>query len=313
MSSRNRHMQYRKSIYRKRRIRAIIICTVLILAVAFALFMIVGTALHNKTQKPSDGEGRETNKEETDVKLPQAASVGCYALPLLEDGSAFSSRLNAIDSEAAGVCVNLNNSDGTLLFRSELASSLSQLAVHEDASSLSNAISSIDKNGYYISSVLYIPSFELENDLLMDVELATWGAVACEALREGVGDVLFIADRMEPEQIDKICKLADNVHSTVKNSIIGFAIPESILAHEDSASLIDTLSSHFNYLSLDTTDFRSEDDPISFIEGKVSSLQLELMYYKMRVLLPRSTDAELQRQYIEAVTKYNISSWQILP
>ena len=313
MNNRNRHMQYRKSIYRRRRVRAVIICTILIIAVAFALFMIIGTALHNKAQssREPDPHGEETR--ETNQRPTQAASVGCYPLPLLEDGSSFSSRLSAIPDSAQAVCLSLNDKDGTLFFRSELASSLSQLSVHGDASALSNAVSSIDKNGYYISSVLHIPSFSQENDLLLDVKLSTWGAVTCEAIRAGVNDVLLIVKDMDVDHVDKLCKLADNVHSTVSNAIIGLSLSESVLEDEDSTAIIDKFSAHFNYLALDTTAIRSDEDAVSFIEGRISGLQLELMYYKMRVLLPDADDASVRDEYIEAVKKYNISSWQILP
>ena len=312
MNNRNRHMQYRKSIYRRRRIRAIIICTVLAIAVAFALFMIVGTALHNKTQRDDGDPVRPTGKN-TEETLASAARVGCYPLPLLEDGSSFSSRLSSVDEAASAVCINLNDRSGTLLYRSDLAASFPHLSVHKDAGELSSSLASIERSGYYVSAVLYVNSFSASSDLVTDVELATWGSVACEAIREGVGDVLIVAQSMKASDVERICALADKIHSTVSNGVIGLAIPESILAEEKSATLIDKLASHFNYLSLDATSLRDGDDPISFIEGKISSLQLELMYYKMRVLLPRAEDAAEQKDYVDTVTKYNISSFQILP
>ena len=313
MNSRNRHMQYRKSIYRKRRIRAILISSAVVIIVAFALFMVMGTALHNKTQQPSSTDGQQTSLGGQTEKLPSAAAVGAYALPLLEDGSAFASRLNAVATDANAVCINLNRPDGTLLYRTQLSDGISDIRVASDASPLSNAISSIERSGYHISAVLYIPSFDIENDLVADVDLAIWASICCEALREGVEDILLIAPSMDSESIEKIYSLANSIHSTVEDSIIGFAVQEPVLLDQRSASLLDNLARHFNFLALDTTSYREDEDPLTFIEGKISSLQLELMYYKMRILLPKATAPEIQQQYIESVTKYNISSWQILP
>jgi hypothetical protein len=283
-----------------------------IIAVVFALFLIIGNALHSKTQEPAPTE-ESTSSKETQTSLPSALQVNAYALPLLEDGSVFANRLAAISPEANAVCINLNMPDGTLLFRSSLAPSLTQLSVHTDATALSTSLSNIERTGFYTSGVLYVPSFDNANDLLRDVELATWAAVACEAIRDGVGDVLIIAPSMTVEDVKKICSLADSVHSTLNNATVGFALSDNILSAENSASIIKELSKHFNYLSLDTTSYRDDEDPEVFIKNRVSALLLEIMFYKMRVLLPRNTDATVQKQYIEAAQSYNVTSWQILP
>ena len=161
--------------------------------------------------------------------------------------------------------------------------------------------------------MLYVPAFENENDLVEDVELAIWSAVACDALRQGVGDVLIITPSIEIEDLPKIYSLADRVHAAVPNGVIGFALPATVLGNEQKTALLDELNQHFNYMALDTTTFTDEDDPFEYVERKTANMQLDLMYYKMRVILPFSYDSEEQAKYIEAVTKYNISSWQILP
>ena len=313
MNSRNRHMQYRKSIYRKRRIRAAVISSTVAIILAFALFMIIGTALHSRNEQSPETEPIETENTVTKTPLPAASTVGAHSLPLLEDGSRFSDRLKSISEEANAVCINLNLADGTLLYRSNLAANLSGVATHKDATSLSSSLTSIERQGFHASALMYITAFESENDLLTDVELATSGALSCEALREGVGDILFIAKSMSADNVDKICALADNIHSTVDDAIIGITISDDILAESNSVSLIDKLANHFNFLALDTTSYKADDDPTLFIEDKISSFQLQLIYYKMRVLLPNSPEPETQQKYIDTVTKYNIQNWQMMP
>ena len=313
MNNRNRHMQYRKSIYRKRRIRAAVISSAVAIILAFALFMIIGTALHSRNEQSPETEPQNTESTVTKNPLPSASLVSAYPLPLLKDGSKFSERLNSISEESNAVCINLNSPDGTLLYRSKLASELSNVSVHADASSLSSSLTAIERRGFHASALLYITAFDSENDLLTDVELATCGALACEALREGVGDILFMANSITVDDVEKICSFADNIHSTVDDAIIGLAIPDAILSDSSSAALIDKLSGHFNFLALDATSYKADEDPTIFIENKISSFQLELIYYKMRVLLPNPPDAEAQQKYIDATAKYNIQSWQMLP
>ncbi len=312
MNNRNRHMQYRKSIYRKRRIRTTVILSICAAVVVFVLFIIVGTALHNKVQEPDDDwdEFEETSQKTN--SLSAAEVIHAYPLPLLEDGSAFLSRLAAISTEAGAVCINLNNEEGTLLYRSELADSLPNITVAPDASSLSNSLSNIEKNGFYTSGALYLPDFDQTNDLILEVELSLSSAIACEAIRTGVGDVLLIAPSFEEGDVEKLCLLADRIHATEPDAIIGLLISSNIIDAENRIAIIDRLNKHFNYLCVDTTDSGSEDE-LAYIEKRISDMQLDIMYYKMRVSLPRSLDGETQAKYIEIATRYNISSWQILP
>ena len=51
MNNRNRHLNYRKNIYRKRRMGAVLIFSIVAVALIFALFLIIGTALHSKTKE----------------------------------------------------------------------------------------------------------------------------------------------------------------------------------------------------------------------------------------------------------------------
>jgi len=313
MNNRNRHMQYRKSIYRKRKIRTILILSVSVAVVIFALFLIIGTALHKKTEKKDTQSLEYQPQTQEPTGLAPTPSIGAYPLPLLQDGSNFSDRLRAIPQTASAVCINLNDENGTLLYRSDLMNEISTMPIATDAGSISTAISSIESNELYISSVLYVTSFENESDLVEDVTLAIWGAVACEALRAGVGDVLIVAPSIEVEDMQKIYSLADRVHAAVPEGVIGFALPSAVLIDEQKTALLDELNKHFNYMALDTTGFTDEDDPFEYVERKTASMQLDLMYYKMRVILPFSSDTAEQEKYIETVTKYNISNWQILP
>ncbi len=320
-------MQYRKSIYRKRNVKAIVISLIVAFVVLFTLFMIIGTALHNKTQEPdpedqqgneqtappSSGNQGQQSSSNDEIKLEIPKSVAAYALPLLEDGSKFSDRLAKIPPTVNDVFVNLNSKDGALLFRSELASEFSHITVHADASALSNSVTDIEREGFYISGALYVPSFGEQNDLIRDIELSTWTAIACEALREGVGDVMLIAPSVDEEDIERLCAMADSIHSSVEKSVIGIALPSFVLEDENMIAIVSKLSKHFNYLSLDTTDYKSEDDALTHINDRILTFQHYILQYKMRVILPKADDTEIQQQYIDVAAKYNAVNWQIMP
>ena len=317
-------MQYRRSIYRKRNTKAIVISIIVAFVILFTLFMIIGTLLHDETQEPTtpplqSGEadnsqnlgGQSENSETITLKKPQ--TVAAYALPLLEDGSKFTDRLKKIPPTAEDVFINLSDKNGVLLYRSELASEFSHITTHKDATSLSSSITNIEREGYYTSAALYIPSFKEVNDLVREIELSTWTSIASEALREGVDDVLLIALGIDEDGIDRLCAMADSIHLAVEDSIVGISLPSFVLEEEDMISIVSKLSRHFNYISLDTTDYRSSDEIEEHINDRILTFQHYILQYKMRVILPKSSDAETQQKYIDVATKYNATNWQIMP
>ena len=316
MNNRARHIQYRKSSFRRRRTKAAIIIASIAVAVLVALFLIIGNALHNKTESTAKKRNDKTSATEPDAsasKLTEAKLISGYALPLLEDSSTFSERLSALPEDAEAVSVALNQPDGTLLYRSSLSSTLTFLESATDASDLSSLISRIDDEDLYTSALLYVPSFAESDALLKDVYLSSWCSVAAEAIRAGVDDCLLVIRTATVDDVERICELATLIRQIEPNAIVGCAIPEDVSIAENAEVLIKKLSNAFNYLALDTTNYKDDEDVASYVEARISQMQMQLIYYKMRVLLPRASDAETQQIYIEAAKKYNISSWQIKP
>ena len=306
--------RYKKSNYRKRIIKTIIIISVVSFIVLFAVFMIVGLSLAEKTTDYTPFEDEFDYNESDSETARKPKNVKAYPLPLLEDGSIFSSRLAKIKEDATAVCISLNRPDGTLLYRSAIASSFTYLEQAPDASNLSNYIDSIEGRDLYTTATLYIPTFsETQNDLEADVELSIWGSIVCEAIRSGVGDVLIIANDATVEDAEKLSALAERIHITEEEAIIGLCIPDSIWEDEKSVSLIESLSKAFDYLALDTTELSESGTVLESTEEAIAEMQLQLMYYKMRVLLPRGENTEELEKLVEIVTNYSISSWQALP
>ncbi len=312
MNRNQRHLQYRNSIYRKRRIKTVLLLCGAVLAVAFVIFLIVGNILHSKTEEnPSGNNNTNNSTETTDAPLPAARQIGAYALPLLGNGS-FEDRLSAIRPNANAVCINLNRADGTLLFSSSLAQSFTDLKLESGAPSLKDKIEDIEDAGFYTTAVLYIPS---ANDALLpfdDMELSLWAAIASEAIEDGVGDVLLICRSATEDDIERLSDLAAKIRKNVPKSTIGFALSSEIVSAENRERLINTLSTHFNYLALDTTLDR-ENNPLAFIESQISAMQYLLIRYNMRVMLPSAADSDTTDSYISKANEYSLNSWLVLP
>ena len=305
--------RYKKSNPRKRYIKAAIIISVAVLITLFIIFLSVGLSLSEK-KKSYEYDDKEFDRDETvREETRQVQTVNAYPLPLLEDGSNFSARLAEIKEDANSVCVSLNNPDGTLLYRSSIASSFTYLSVDANASSLSAYVNAIDSQDLYTTAILYIPTFKnSDDDLVADVELSIWGSIVCEAIRSGIGDVLLIAENADEEDTEKLCALADRIHITEETAVVGLCLPNSVLDAEKSVSLIDKLSGTFDYLAFDATKAEGEGTLIENTAQAIADMQLQLMYYKMRVLLPRCASTEELDALTDAVTRHSITSWQAL-
>ena len=268
----------------------------------------------DKTKKDYEIGGDDFDYRETDMEsLREVKSVHAYPLPLLEDGSSFASRLAGIKEDATSVCVSLNKPEGTLLYRSNIASSFTYLSVASDAKDISSYIEDIEDRELYATAILYIPTFaETKDDLKADVELAIWGSVVCEAIRAGIGDVLIIANGADDEDVEKLSALAERIHITEENAIIGLCIPNEIFEAEKSVSLIDNLSKAFDYLAFNATNAEGDGTLIENIESAIADKQYQLIYYKMRVILPRCANTEELDKLAQVVTKLSIASRQAL-
>ena len=309
-------VRYKKKKYRSGRIKAIVLIAIAVVVVLVVLFLAIGISFANKTKDYEIPEDDFVTKSTDSSEEKTVASVQAYPLPLLEDGSSFASRLAGIDENAQSVCISLNKPDGTLLYRSSLASKLSYLSVESDASSIKSYVDSISDEDLYITATLYIPTLndlDEDDELMADVELSIWGSIVCEAIRAGVNDVLLIAKGADAEDAQKLAALAERIHITEESATVGLCIPNSFFEAEKSASLIDSLSKKFDYLALDTTSTSGEGTLLENIEAAISDKQLQLMYYKMRVLLPRGASAEELAKLAEIVTRYSIVSWQAVP
>lgn len=306
--------QYKRRNRRKRRTKIIVCISLISALILFIIFLTVGLSLSEKAKKDYDIEDDDFEYQDTDSEdARKVKNVHAYPLPLLEDGTNFSSRLNGIKEDANDVCVSLNKPDGTLLYSSNIASSFTYLSVAPNAKIISSYVEDIESDELYTTAILYIPTFsETKDDLKADIELAIWGSVICEAIRAGVGDVLIIADGADEEDAPKLSALAERIHITEEKAVIGLCIPEDVFEAEKSVSLIDGLSNAFDYLAFDVSNADGEGTFIENIEAAIAEKQLQLIYYKMRVILPRCANTEELDKLAQVVTKLSITSWQAL-
>lgn len=311
--NRNRHMQYRRSIYRKRRIRVIVITAVIVLALLVSIFLILGNVLFDKANE-DDGETANTSadtlKNDTLFSV-NAREIKAAAISL--DGT-LNSISSALDSAKNGgytsVSVTMNASDGKLAHYSDIADRLKYSVFNDTNISVASLTERAKDRSLYVSGVYYVSAFSESDELARSVAMAELTTVISESLRAGLDEVILIAPDITEEQCSEITHLVSEIRSFVPNAVIGFALPESIV-NSKNAEIIDELANELSFLALDLTKY-GETDPLEFAKERVGDMLYSLLRYKMRVMLPSFEETEKQSSIVSAVESAGISNWQIV-
>lgn len=314
MNGRNRHVKYRRSVYRRRQIRFGLILSAVIVALLVVLFLIVGNLLRDKTEElPSRDKTSDTapiSQERTPLPAIKARAV------LLEasDSTTFASRIDSLtEGGASAASVPLNTAGGSLLYRSPVGEQLGYPVFGTPSVRISSAMEQIDGSAVYLSGVFYLTAFAEEDALLRSVELSRSAAILAEALQQGMDDVLLITPALTADQVDELLRFAEDVRALAPNGVLGLSLPQAILTHENSSALIDRLWSNLDYLALNAAEFGSED-PVAYATQIVTNpnMTYNRLRYQMRVLLPTCADDTTTEAVIAAVEENGVNNWQIL-
>ncbi len=284
MNNQNRHARYRKSVYRRRRIKAISIATVSILAILLVAFLVIGSILSNRTDGRTDDHA---NKPSTSGSIQKSEiSVNSYFVPLAQDGSTLGERLSTATSKGyTDVCFELDTENGYLYYQSETATALGkQKSAASDLRTLSGIISLTSSRELYCTGITYVSELRSDNDLVRSAAIGYHAALIAEALRAGVDDVLVIPGELNDERYDEFIKLANEVHRLAEGKKIGIALPASAFTSENSADLIYMLSREFDYLALEIDQ-----------NTDMSGITFYLLSYNVRVLVPDAETADRVR------------------
>ena len=315
MNRGNRHMDYRRSIYRRRNVRSVLIIAAILLAVLLLLFLILGNIFFKKLKAEPDVPQKETPTVQEELPYPYEA-VRAVQAPLLSlDGSMdeIYERLAALASDGhTAVSVPLTNRSGTLSYHSEQAT-IGGYSIQGTASlSLSALSDAAHQSGIYLCGTYTLSAANEENALTRSVLLSESAAVLAEAFLYGMDDVLILVPDLPTDRQNELIRFAEDIRAFAPNAVIGLSLPESELASPD-ATRIDLLAKSFDYLALDLSRY-GQNDPLSFAETRMSPMLYNLLRYQMRVLIPELSDQATKDAILDAVKNESIERWMtILP
>lgn len=306
MNGRNRHKKYRKSVYQRRSIGTVIISVISTLAVVIIALMIIGNIL--KAQ--SDNRHANDSASPTDTSSPiSAANIaeihGCY-IPSI---SINASELDAMAASGnTQICLPLTDGIGNLLYNSSVANGIGR--PYAANASLSDTVTASAERGIYTSGVYYTNAFATESHLLRAVELSKDASLIAEALDMGINEVIIIAPHMCTEHVDEFIQLTENIRALTDKGFIGIAVNDCIFTDENVSVLMDKLNESVDLLAINASDPKEKEFNEYINETINSTNKFYLHMYKMRVLLPYSTDTAVQGEIIATAEKSSITNFQ---
>ena len=309
MNRPNRHMGYRKSVYRRRRARTALIVSTTVLGILLLLFFIVGNFFSDKMQSDLP----ESSKEETS-NAPEASypfeSVRHVKAPLLSLDGGTSAVYRRLDELlAAGhtaLSLPLTDANGTLQYHSEQASRGRYSIAGSSSLSLSELSDLAHLDGAYLCGTYVLNAANEEDALTRSVLLAESAAVIAEAFLSGIDDVLIVVPTLPTERQTEILRFVEDIRTLAPHATLGLSLPEDEIATPDAAR-IDTLAKSLDYLALDLRNKEAED-PVAFAEERMGSMLYYLLRYEMRVMIPNLSDEDAQKKLVEAVENESIDN-----
>lgn len=315
MNHGNRHMRYRKSVYRRRRMRVVLIVSGIVLGVLLLLFLFLGNLFFDKLNREPASKPDAPPHTETQPPLPFEAIRHVEAPLLATDGSTSEiyNRLETLIAEGhTALSISLTDANGTLLYRSTQAEQGDYTIRGTSDLSLAEVAKAAHADGVYLCGTYVLSAASEENALTRSVLLAESAAVIAEAFLDGMDDIVILAPDLPIGQQSELIRLVESIRAFAPNAVVGLSLPEAEIA-SPHATRIDTLAQSFDYLALDLGRF-GEEDPVTFAEARMRTMLYYLLRYEMRVLLPSLPDADTNATLIDAVKSESLDNWMaILP
>ncbi len=289
------HMRYRKSIYRKNRIKFILITTAVCICVIALLFVIIGNLVGKEVEENIDSRKEGTAESSSPPEHSAVRSVNACHVPLSESGSSLSARLqNAARGGYGEACFELDSPDGSLLYSSAVAQSLGKQPLGIDLWHLSSAVEQFDAHEFYSIGITHISAFSAEDDLSRAAAIGYHASLIAEAFRAGVDDILIYPSADTPHaNFGELIRLADEVHRLCPEaSALGLALPPSFLLTSENDASFSELWEAFDYISVDLASLPTgESDIVQYADSSLGGMLYYLLRYNLRVLIPSGTDS----------------------
>ncbi len=309
------HMKYRRSVYRKNRIKFVAVTVGCSLLAVALILLIVGNLLGGKVEQ---NEESRKKKQSSDLAVPHAQiqSINACPVPLSAEGSGLSTRIsNAVKGGYSAACFDLDTSEGVMLYASDVAQSQGKQSAHDasELRTLKNAMSLFADSKLYTVGVTHASGLLGDDDLARSVAVGYHSALVAEALRGGVDDVLIYVGEIPAERYTELVRLSEQVRALCPDmGAVGISLPPSFFTSDGAEQLFEELWSAFDYIAVDLTAPDEGTSLADHVSSGIGNMLYYLLRYNVRVLLPNTDTGSLDAARA-AVANNGSQNIQIMP
>ncbi len=295
MNRQKGHIKYRKSVYKKNRIKLVVLSAVITLVLVSLIFLIIGNVLGNKVENGSETDTTDLNSETVSAHK-DIASIYAYPVPLDMSGSTLQGRISSARANGyKAASFYLDDKDGSLWYSSPTAQSLGKQQSNTELRTLQSIVSIFSDSEFYTVGVTHIADFEREDDLERSAAIGYYAALIAEALRSGIDEVLVYVGEIPLEQYTELVRLCQEVRRLCPDKgAIGISLPPSFFTQQQPELIFDLLWQEYDYVAIDLTSPTNEMSLSEYADKSlVGNTLYYLLRYNIRVLLPNTDTASL--------------------
>ena len=290
MASYGRRPRHYRNTYHRRLppLALIAIC----IGTALIITLIVGNLL--KLFLDEDAYNRLVNPDSESSLSFQNEVLDIQAQPFLFG--------NTTESLPSAVSVNLNTSEGALLYKSPVSAQFT--LPQNDKVDLKASMSSL--SGAYVSGVFFPQAFkQSSSDLKYATELCE-RALLHEFFALGGDEILLVNVDPTSDSLPVLTAYVSAIKSASEHATVGIALSPEIVQSENGQKILSELLKVCDFCALDLKS--SATPPDSDHAEFLSNLSKTLSQYDMRLLL-----SQAQTELIDALDNTEIQDYQILP
>lgn len=298
--------KYRSPGYRRKVGRILLLC-VLAAAILFS-FLVLGNLLHDRLEKAKPLLNLPAvTYADTAAMSPSSASLpfsdhqpGTYTggIYCTVDAEVFSSGDSTAMKEACAVASELYDGlsipvsgENALRFSSDSGQDPSSSAPPAEWKTLTGAAHAC---GLTVCAVWHLPNAVPEPDSATCTSARAYAA-------DGADEILFTgltSASLSAADADAMAALSESIRESGTGVKIGFALTPETFADVDSASLLETLMPHVDFLAVDIGEPPAPDpDGTAHAKGAAEKLYGSIAYYPLRILI-RGSDVKLSAQSV---------------
>jgi len=305
----------RRGGYGHQRWRTVLMILLLVITLLLLSFFVVGSFWYKKLESESRAEGTSKDALQTTAEpftIPSLRAVKGYDVDL--EGlttDLYIDRLEELRTLGAdAVTLRLTDTKGALLYRSSVGWKTGNVSEQATTISLDSLVTRAEAAELYVSGILSLRSRAEKDELQRAILAAYEVSLICEAVRQGVDEVIILWDGAELD-IKELVRMVEDIRAIEPAAVLGFASDVSYYSGENAEERMEQLCRSFDFFCISATCNEDNAFTTDMLQTLLQEQNYHILRYHMRVLIPVCENRDEEAALISVLTENQIFGWQI--